>query len=280
MPTRSFSLINFIYRFGYQGSEIDREVVVNSYHTFNRELNSNISRWWSIDPVFHPWESPYVSMGNNPIKFNDVFGDKIIYAKEKDIRRRQKAQIRARCKVDKEFRQDIRHFRYSRKDDLIIRDEQNSYKETTQNNEGDYETTEFKVNASSVFETEIREHRGRSYLDWNINLIKRPKSITFSCGNTHHSNNSEIEKLCLWLILNPNSKLTIKFEYGERNLLECDEGIPRWISRKTAIKQYNDINEYIKKTPYAKIYEIHNRIHFKLEFKKDLLEPKNQILNE
>ena len=31
----------------------------------------------TIDPKATPWESPYVSMGNNPILFNDVFGDSI-----------------------------------------------------------------------------------------------------------------------------------------------------------------------------------------------------------
>ncbi|MFM7021515.1 MAG: hypothetical protein ACKOXB_00945 [Flavobacteriales bacterium] len=32
-------------------------------------------RWMSVDPVFQPWQSPYTSMDNNPINFNDMFGD-------------------------------------------------------------------------------------------------------------------------------------------------------------------------------------------------------------
>jgi hypothetical protein len=31
-------------------------------------------RWWSIDPVVKPWESPYVGYSNNPIIFSDPSG--------------------------------------------------------------------------------------------------------------------------------------------------------------------------------------------------------------
>jgi hypothetical protein len=67
------------YRYGYQGSEKDDEVKGggNSYTTFFRQLDSRVGRWFSIDPKFmkFPFESPYVSMGDNPIYFNDPQGD-------------------------------------------------------------------------------------------------------------------------------------------------------------------------------------------------------------
>jgi RHS repeat-associated protein len=66
-----------VYRYGYQGSERDDEVKGsgNSYTTEFRQLDPRLGRWLSIDPVFQSWESPYVSMGNNPIWRNDVSGD-------------------------------------------------------------------------------------------------------------------------------------------------------------------------------------------------------------
>jgi len=68
-------------KFGYQGSLKDREIYNSEdvYTTFFRELDTRTLRWWSNDPKTQltPWESPYVSMGNNPIFYNDANGDTI-----------------------------------------------------------------------------------------------------------------------------------------------------------------------------------------------------------
>ena len=67
------------YRYGYQGSEKDDEVKGdgNSYTTEFRQLDPRVGRWIMIDPktVLTPWESPYVSMADNPILYNDPNGD-------------------------------------------------------------------------------------------------------------------------------------------------------------------------------------------------------------
>ncbi len=65
------------YRFGYQGSEKDNEVSGdgNSYTTEFRQLDPRLGRWFSVDPVFQPWQSPYTSMDNDPVNLNDVLGD-------------------------------------------------------------------------------------------------------------------------------------------------------------------------------------------------------------
>ncbi|MBU3661407.1 MAG: hypothetical protein FGM14_16185 [Flavobacteriales bacterium] len=67
------------YRYGYQGSEKDDEAKGsgNSYTTFFRQLDPRVGRWFSIDPKMSAWESPYVSMGNNPTKNSDPYGDTI-----------------------------------------------------------------------------------------------------------------------------------------------------------------------------------------------------------
>ena len=81
MPEREYSA-GSQYRYGYQGSEKDNEATgLNQAHftTYFREGDTRLARWWSLDPVSYetPWESPYVLMGNNPILYNDVLGDKI-----------------------------------------------------------------------------------------------------------------------------------------------------------------------------------------------------------
>ena len=67
---------NDFYCYQYQSSEADVEISGHNSHftTYYRELDTRIARWWSIDPKFSPFESPYVSMGNNPIRNNDVLG--------------------------------------------------------------------------------------------------------------------------------------------------------------------------------------------------------------
>lgn len=63
-------------RYRYQGSEVeDGKGLGNAYYTHFRTLDADLARWRQIDPVFQPGESPYVSMGSNPIRFNDPRGD-------------------------------------------------------------------------------------------------------------------------------------------------------------------------------------------------------------
>ena len=51
----------------------------NSYTTEFRQLDPRLGRWLSIDPkvTSMPWQSPYCSMDNNPIWFNDQKGDSV-----------------------------------------------------------------------------------------------------------------------------------------------------------------------------------------------------------
>ncbi|NQY08689.1 MAG: hypothetical protein HRT71_04140 [Flavobacteriales bacterium] len=73
-PGREFS---GDYRYGYQGSEKDNEIKGNgnSYTTYFRSLDPRLGRWMSLDPVTQPHQSPYNSMDNNPIMYNDPNGD-------------------------------------------------------------------------------------------------------------------------------------------------------------------------------------------------------------
>lgn len=79
MPGRSFE--SNTYRYGFnQGSEKDDEITgVTGSHitTYFREYDLRLLRTWSIDPVFQPWQSPYTSMDNNPILYNDPMGNTV-----------------------------------------------------------------------------------------------------------------------------------------------------------------------------------------------------------
>lgn len=77
MPGRSFN--SNAYRYGWnKGSEKDDEIagISGAYiTTFFREYDTRLGRTWTPDPVFQPWQSPYTSMDNNPIRYNDPLGD-------------------------------------------------------------------------------------------------------------------------------------------------------------------------------------------------------------
>jgi RHS repeat-associated protein len=83
MPNKHFSSPDYRYGFN-KGSENDDEITgVSGSHmtTFFREYDNRLGRTWSIDPVFQPWLSPYVSMDNNPIYYNDPLGDRVKFKK-------------------------------------------------------------------------------------------------------------------------------------------------------------------------------------------------------
>lgn len=98
------------YRFAYQGSEVDNEVKGNgnSYTTYFRQLDTRLGRWMSLDPVRQPWQSPYCSMDNNPIFFNDILGDKVGYGGTKKEQRKAKRQVFWGRVFSKEVRQEFK----------------------------------------------------------------------------------------------------------------------------------------------------------------------------
>ena len=81
LPGRNGQESSADYRYGFQGREQDDEVKGdgNSYTTHFRMLDPRVGRWLSIDPKASsmPWQSPYCSMDNNPLIYNDKWGDEV-----------------------------------------------------------------------------------------------------------------------------------------------------------------------------------------------------------
>ena len=235
MPDRN-DVVNS-YRFSYQGSERTEELHENHYTTYFRELDTRILRWWSIDPDVSdmPWQSPYLSMDNNPILYNDPMGDKVKYGLEggtKADRKRVKKQVNMRRKIDEEFNQQHKdHTGWkNRKKTLIYRDRVG--------NVGEDHSTVFDAVERQTGGTKNENVKNKkeptTWVEWNINHIKIDNQIAFIHGSLemedddshmhiYHdgrkfqrpgakvtADNPVIMNIALWLIVDPSR--SINFE--------------------------------------------------------------------
>ncbi len=64
-------------KYGYQGSEKNKELGDHDYYTHFRGLDVEVARWKGVDPLADqfPWQTPYSSMDNNPVMNVDQLGN-------------------------------------------------------------------------------------------------------------------------------------------------------------------------------------------------------------
>lgn len=59
----------------YNGIELNKDLGLETYEAYYRDLDPQIGRWKQIDPKPNAWISPYASMSDNPVLKADPLGD-------------------------------------------------------------------------------------------------------------------------------------------------------------------------------------------------------------
>ena len=77
--TNSFLSPSHVYRFGFNGKEVDSEGMGGGSSTYDygfRIYNAQLGKFLSVDPLTasYPWYTPYQFAGNMPINANDLDG--------------------------------------------------------------------------------------------------------------------------------------------------------------------------------------------------------------
>jgi len=67
-------------KYKYNGYEFNSDFDINTYESFYRSHDPQLGRFWQPDPKPNFGESPYITMSNNPILYNDLLGDTVKYA--------------------------------------------------------------------------------------------------------------------------------------------------------------------------------------------------------
>ena len=72
MPGRKYS--SGKYRYGFNGQEKTSEILENTFNAEFWEYDSRSARRWNVDPILKDDESPFMTIGNNPIVMVDPTG--------------------------------------------------------------------------------------------------------------------------------------------------------------------------------------------------------------
>jgi RHS repeat-associated protein len=78
LSTQAIKQLYYQNRYKFNGIDLDTAFSFNEYEAKYRDYDPEVARWMQIDPKPGIYESPYLSMGNNPILNVDSLGDSII----------------------------------------------------------------------------------------------------------------------------------------------------------------------------------------------------------
>ena len=205
MPNRYYSNG---YRYGYQGSEKDQEVIGSSsnYTTHFRSLDVRIGRWWSVDPVIFPWQSSYTSMDNNPIIFNDLRGDKV-RIKDRETRR----EVRFAKRNDSQFKEKFKELKKAKEKFIFQKakgskyDVFNAIENIRMASNGGFKKTTF-INFDNSIETfELaNDELARNELDLNMMQLKSLTTLSSIIDKQLNDKNIVIPK-----VTSPNNSYNI-----------------------------------------------------------------------
>lgn len=205
------------YRYGYQGSESDDEVKgeKNSYTTHFRQLDVRIGRWLSLDPVVQPWQSPYCSMDNSPVLYNDILGDDVIKGKGEGVTNKQ---FREYKRSIRQLRRNSETFNAMYKDFKNDKNKTYVFEATNSNNGG-----------------ETREENGEVIMRYGINTPPIEESeyvnmITTIAHEAGHAWRDNLNNLDIEFPTQPNAEYRENsFKYSDSYILAYNQ----WV-RETA----------------------------------------------
>lgn len=70
----------------YNGIGLNKDLKLEMYDAFYRDLDPQIGRFWQVDPKPTESISPYASMNNNPVLYTDYLGDTTLYYRDGDTK--------------------------------------------------------------------------------------------------------------------------------------------------------------------------------------------------
>ena len=210
----------------------------NNYTTEFRQLDTRLGRWFSIDPKATPWESPYVSMGNNPIWRNDVFGDIFDEVSKEGIKNHKSNTVNRINSSKNEINKIQNEISQLTKSTNISQEEALSIIDPT-GRLGELNQTVNELN-SAIIEINELENSNQIY---SISKLQSNENSSIT-GMTYHKNGSVVAEFSNEISLAHELKHMYQFEKGETSFQLKGNGAGYLHDATDEIEAYNRESYY------------------------------------